>query len=241
MTMDARVSGWLPDGKGQPQRVLTDGAGRLLVSGGSGAAGAPSGNVQSIQGVSGGTPVPGILQNRQGISAGAASYQAFGLELSPYATPTDLFSLLNPAASGKTLYVRLFNILIQSTTATLLKFRFYKRTSPNTGGAPAALSIAKFNSNDAAAVGVPKAYTSAPVIVDNTTTLIGYQQVSTAGLTGAPGGASLGSQLPTSGSPLADIMEPLLLLPGEELVLNMAGQAMPSGAAFTPIFTWAEF
>ncbi len=187
-----------------------------------------------------GTALPATLKNKQTFSPGATSYIAIGLELSGYATPTDLFSLVNPAGSGKVLQARLFIVSFQSTTATLSKLRWFKRASLNTGGSPTLITPAKYDSTDPAPVGVVQAYTAAPTIVDSTAPLLAYQQALSAATTAAPANTSLSAVAANATNIGIDMAEPVTLRAGEELTFNFNGVALPLGTVMTPIIQWTE-
>ncbi len=186
------------------------------------------------------TAFPAILRNKQGFVPGAPTYVAIGLELTGYATPTDLFSIVNPVGSGKVLQVRVFTVLMQSTTATLVKCRWYKRMSLNTGGSPVAITPAKNDTTDDAPVGIVQAYTAAPTIVDSSAPLIAYQQLLTAAVTAAPATANIGAYAGSPVSMAVDMIEPTTIRPGQEFVFNFNSVGLPALSVLTPIIQWTE-
>lgn len=206
----------------------------------------PANTVDLFHVVKGGTVVIApigagqVPSTAQGIKPGNPTYFGFKLEDTSYATPTDMYSLVNPAGSGKVIIVRSFTMGMQSTTATLVKIRWFKRAALNTGGTYTAPGIIKYDSNDAAPVGVFKAWTSAPTINDNPGP-IGYQQISTSALTGGPFVTNMTSTIGgTTATNSVDLAEPITLRPGEEMAINFNGVALPGGAVFSPAAVWAE-
>lgn len=184
-------------------------------------------------------PVPVAQRTLALLSPGMPTFYAQSQAYASYATPTDLCALRNPLGSGKIVIPRIMGLSIGSTTAALMKFFWYRRASLNTGGTPTDIVPVQYDSAGAAAVAVPRVYGAAPTIVD-AAAIINQLQLSTAVLTAAPAnanssGASSGWAFGTS-----DLPSPLILRPGEELAMNLAGAAIPSG--FTSIFqvTWME-
>lgn len=191
--------------------------------------------------------------NLQGVAPGGASYIAILNNQAGYTNNTDLFSIYNPAAAAapKLIQVRVMGILIQSTTATLIAFKWAKRTSLNTGVTSTLLTPAKMDSNDPAPNGVAQVYTAAPTIVDTTAPIIAYQEALTATLTAAPAvfNTSSGGAFGLLPALTNDIAELLTLRPGEELAMNYkdavlndgtAQTSLPSGNKFTAIVQWTE-
>lgn len=158
-----------------------------------------------------------------------------------YATPTDMFAIRNPVDSDSIVVPRVLSMLAQSTAAALMKFSWYRRNALNTGGTPTDLAPVLYDSNGVPARAVPRVYGSAPNIVDGAAPIINLQWASTTTLATAPtnfntSGGSFGWALNA-----IDYASPLLLYPGQELVMNLAGAALPAGFTAICQATWMEY
>jgi hypothetical protein len=168
------------------------------------------------------------------------TYYASNLAYAAYATPTDIFSLVNPLGSGRLLVPRVMSLLGGSTAAALMKLYWYRRALLNTGGTPTDLTAVQYDSNSKPAVGIARLYTVAPTIVDAAAAIINLQWASTTVLTAAPtnfnsSGGSFGWALNAS-----DFASPLVLYPGQELAINLAGAALPAGFTAVAQLSWME-
>jgi hypothetical protein len=92
-----------------------------------------------------------------------ATYSATVTANAAYATPTDLLVL--PGSATKTIRLVRFDIASVATAAGIYTVHLVKRTAANTGGTSAAMTITKFDSNDAAASAVPVTYSVVPTSV----------------------------------------------------------------------------
>lgn len=185
-----------------------------------------------------------LLDNIGGYIGDNPFYQAVGAAYIAYPTPTDMFSLRNPVASGKRLYVRSMTLLVKTTVAAVLNFEYHKRTALNTGGTPTAITAAQFDSRDAVPVGVARVYGSAPVIVDpnSAANLVADQYGLSAVIASTPGNFMINGQgLSIVNAPLQDMCNSLILLEGEELAANFLGVALPAGFTAIPMVQWAEY
>lgn len=115
-----------------------------------------------VEGVASGTPVAVTLE-----SATKTTYSAAVIGLAPAATATDIFEI---AGSGtKTVKIRRLQISCTATAAGAYDFVLVKRSTANTVGTSTTLTNVSYDSNDAAATAVVKAYTANPT----TGTLVG--------------------------------------------------------------------
>ncbi len=92
-----------------------------------------------------------------------ATYSATVTANAAYATPTDLLVL--PGSATKTIRLVRFDIASVATAAGIYTVHLVKRTAANTGGTSAAMTITKFDANDAAASAVPVTYSVVPTSV----------------------------------------------------------------------------
>jgi len=180
-----------------------------------------------------------VLRGQNGQQAGGRTYVAFLRNFASYATPTDMIGLRG--AAGKAITVRFFGMLCQSTAATLKEFFFYRRALLDTLGTPTAITPVPYDTRGVAAAAVFNAYTALPTINDGAAPIIGYANALTAVLTGSPAAISLA----TSGLSLVvnvnvDIGKPLTILENQELVMNLAGAALPAGFLGCPLAQWVE-
>lgn len=189
--------------------------------------------------VSPSVPLPGLAKTMASLSPGMPTFYAQSPGYAAYATPTDLCAIRNPVGSGKLVIPRNMSLALGSTAAALMKLYWYRRTAFNTGGTPTDLTPVLYDSAGAAAVAVPRLYGAAPVIVD-AAAIIDQAQVSSAVLTAAPLSANSSSGVAGWAFGIGDYPSPLVLRPGEELVMNLAGAAIPAG--FSAIFqmVWME-
>jgi len=164
--------------------------------------------------------------------ARAAAYAA-------YATPTDMFSLRNPVNSGKILIPRIQSMLCGSTAAALMKFLWFRRAILNTLGTPTDIVALKYDSAGDNPVGVARTYGAAPTIND-AAAIINQLSLSTTVLTAAP--ANVNSSGGSYGWAFngQDFASPLLVRPGEELAMNLAGAAIPAGFVADCQVSWME-
>lgn len=175
---------------------------------------------------------PSIFTNLDTFYARSAGYVA-------YATPTDMFSLRNPLNSGKILIPRIQSMLVGSTAAALMKFFWYRRSVLNTLGTPTDLAALKYDSQGNNPVGVARIYGAAPTIND-AAAIINQFTLSSVVLTAAP------ANFNTSGGSYGwafneqDFPCPLLIRPGEELAMNLAGAALPGGFTADCQVSWME-
>src|SRR3954466_8474384 len=101
------------------------------------------------------------------LSTSARTYYASNLAYAAYATPTDIFSLINPANSATIIVPRVMSLLGNSTAAALMKFYWYRRALINTLGTPTDLAAVQYDSGSRAPVGIARTYGAAPTITDN--------------------------------------------------------------------------
>jgi len=187
-----------------------------------------------------------MLRSMTGQIGGNPEYMAIGAPYAGYATPTDMFTLINPLASGKLLCVRAMVLASKSTAATLLTFEWHRRAILNTAGTgtPTDIAAAKYDSRDAAAVGIARLYGSLPTINDanSAANFISTQIALTALITAAPAlYAIAGTGLfPTNGN-IQDISSPLMILQGQQLSMTLLGAALPAGFTAIPMVQWAEY
>lgn len=92
-----------------------------------------------------------------------ATYSATVVSNAAYATPTDLLVL--PGSATKTVRLVRFDISSAATAAGMYTVHLVKRTAANSGGTSAAMTITKFDSNDAAATAAPVTYSVVPTSV----------------------------------------------------------------------------
>jgi hypothetical protein len=78
-----------------------------------------------------------------------------------YATPTDLLVLPGSATAGKVVKLVRFDIASVATAAGIYTVHLIKRTTGNTGGTSAAMTITKLDSNDTATA-APVTYSVVP-------------------------------------------------------------------------------
>lgn len=189
-----------------------------------------------------GAPMPVAQRTMAKLVPGMPTFYAQSAGYLAYATPTDLCAVRNPVGSGKLIVPRNMSLNIGSTAAALMKFYWYRRNAFNTGGTPTDLTteIVKYDSGGAAAVCAPVLYTAAPTITDAAAKIVNQAQVSSAVLTAAPISANSSSGIAGWAFGASDLASPLVIRPGEELVMNLAGAALPAG--FTSIFqlVWME-
>lgn len=238
------IYNYLKNGIGLPTGAATA-ANQTAVQGTNGSAAPAKGvliqgwdgtNDQNISTTSGG------IVNTLSAPQPTASYRAVSYGNAAYATPTDLATLTNPTGSGKTIYVTQFAILPQQTTLATDTFYFLKRSAADTGGSPTNPTAVPFDSNDAAAVGVPAIYTAAPTpgaLVGTINQIMG-QAVAT---TSAPSPYGIFSGAATSyfASPNpSTLTQPIILHPGESLAVNFNGAALPTGFTAGYLFEWTE-
>lgn len=185
-------------------------------------------------------PMPVAPRGLAGFQPNGRSFYAFREPYVAYATPTDMLSLRNPAGSGKIILPRVMSLLCGSTAAALMKFYWYRRTALNTGGTPTDIVPVKYDSALAVAAGVPRVYGAGPVIVDAASP-INVLLASTTALAAAPtnfnsSGGSFGWSLNAM-----DFATPLVLHPGEEIAMNLAGAALPAGFTSIAQLSWIEY
>lgn len=182
---------------------------------------------------------PVVPFGNAGICAGLQTYYAQTPAYAGYVTPTDMFSLRNPVGSGKLVIPRVQSMLIGSTAAAVMKTYWFRRNALNTGGTPTDLVPVKYDTLGDAPVGVARTYGSAPVIVD-AAAVVNLLIASSAVLAAAPtnfntSGGSFGNALN-----LSDFATPLVLRPGEEFAMNLAGAAIPAGFTAICQISWME-
>lgn len=183
-----------------------------------------------------------IMRNNDRVYPGNPSYAGFGANAAPPATPTDMFGLQNPANSGKIIAVRYFGMLAGATAASLVELFFKRRSALNTNGTPTAITAAKYDSADAAAVGVFQRYTVNPTINDAAAVTCAYMKSQTATLAASYAQMHMFAQGPGGIVNInQDVGKPFVIRPGEELVCNFAGAALPGGFTFIPLAQWAEY
>lgn len=175
-----------------------------------------------------------------GLNPNLRTYYAISEGYAAYATPQDMFSLINPAGSNVLVIPRIHSLLAQSTAATLLKFYWRRRSAINTGGTPTDITPVPYDSgNPIAPQAIARLYGAAPT-TSGAAPIVNYLQLSTAVTTAAPAnvnssGGSYGWALNNS-----DFAHPLILRPGEELALNLAGAALPAGFTSVAQVSWME-
>lgn len=162
-----------------------------------------------------------------------ATYSATIADLSPAASPTDVFTLTGSASK----VVRLTKLIVQGSGTNSLAYDFIllKRSTANTGGTSTTRTAVPHDSSDAAATATARAYTANPTLG----TLIGqiraYKVV-------IPQSSPLGgaSGLSITEVTFGDISKaPTLRSTSEVLALNL-GAVTLTGGSISISFEWTE-
>lgn len=157
------------------------------------------------------------------------TYAAVVTALAPAASATDFFTITG--AAGKIVQVREIGCTGTSTAAGSLAVTLTKRSTANSAGTSTTMTNVPFNSGNAAASAVVKAYTANPT----TGTAVG---VIASGLLATVAPASSG----VNGFDLRFTDQlPTLVSASQVLALNAGGASFTSGASLTCRVVWTEF
>lgn len=170
------------------------------------------------------------------------TYECQMIGYAGYANATDWFALRNPVGSGKRLSPRWFGALANQTAGAVTEWFFYRRSAFNTGGAPTFGTPVSFDSADAAPVGLPLTYGSAPVIVDSGAPMLYRVPFAIAAAAPAnPSNVNLASTgLFFATAPVVDFLDMFHINPGEELVINNNGVSFGAGFSAIGQCQWTE-
>lgn len=164
------------------------------------------------------------------------TYFGYGTGYAAYATPTDMLTI--SGSSTKIIRIMAAVMRIGTTSASLQKLYFVKRTAANTGGTSTTPTPSKLDSASPAASAVLRLYTAIPDTLGTGTTL-GEANVVTAVLTAAPGVFQLAT--PVRQADTITIHTPVILRGASEfLCLNWGGAALPAGFTATWEILWTE-
>lgn len=157
---------------------------------------------------------------------------------SGYATPQDLACITGSAT--KIVKVTAVNVKAGATAATAANYFLIKRSTADTGGAPASQPKIPYDSNDPAASAVVNIYTSLPALGTN----IGMVRNTSYLLPALSPGPVLSMQLLTRdylpSDPVGQQKKVILRGVAEYLCINFVGAALPAGYSAVYTFEWTE-
>lgn len=160
-----------------------------------------------------------------------ATYSAAAVNFTPAATPTDVCVL--PGSASKT--IRVTRIMVQgfATTKGSMALVIVKRTTADTGGTSAALTVIPYDSGDAAGTAAPLKYTANPTI--NST--VGTYDTKSLNFAVA-GDESTPYIFDTSyrGGAKALVLRGV----AEQIAVNLSGAAVPTGGTIGCSYEWTE-
>lgn len=172
------------------------------------------------------------------LGSGLATYSAEIQGITPYATPTDLFTIFG--APGKVTRISGMRLFGRSTAAAVVILNWSKRSAINTGGTFVAMTAVPYDSASPAAGATVGYYTAAPSglgaavgnlrITSTVTTVI----VASGGQNSLITGSFPPANLITFNSPI------LLRGATEGVAINLAGVANPSGYIVDMGAEWTE-
>lgn len=175
------------------------------------------------------TPLPTTLKSNTGIAAGLPTYNYISTFFTPVATGHDVATVCGSAS--KTVVVFTFTARMQSTSATLVKILFEKRSAVTTGGTPSALTAVPLDSAFGAATAVVNTYVSGTSTDPTPGTSLGSiaeAWVVDATTTAAPISYSL--YLAMAAASAISYVAPIVLHGAAECIaLNNQGAAWPAG------------
>ena len=160
-----------------------------------------------------------------------ATLTAFG----PYATPSDIVQLFNPAASTRTVRVSRVNVSGASTAASTNRILLIKRSATDTGGTSASVTMTPMDSVDPAPQATTLSWSAVPTGLGTAQGTIGSYVMNSPTLT-AGGSAWIAEELFGA----ARGVKSCVLHAGEALCLNMNGAAVPSGLVLDIEIEWTE-
>lgn len=162
-----------------------------------------------------------------------ASYRASASDVSPVASATDATILCGSAT--KTIRVNRVAITADATSAGVIDFYLFKRTTANTGGAASAVSVGQMDSNDPAATATVAKYTANPATL-GTGVLIASDHYA------LPAAASTGIPVFIWSEDFGTRNNETLVLRGvaQCLAVNLNAQAIPAGMNMYVNYGWTE-
>ena len=162
------------------------------------------------------------------------TYSAVAVDYAPYATATDMFTLVNPANSGVICKVTLIRVSGTANTTNSMDIYAYIRTALNTGGTSTAINDALHDSTNPASKATAYTYSAAPTALGAGTLFRGDRIV----LPGSsPNVSLLGIQwdFGTRGGSQA-----IHVRPGQLLAINNAGNSVAAGTNLYITMEWSE-
>ena len=160
---------------------------------------------------------------------GAPIYRASTTVFTPGATPQDVCTLRGSAT--KTLLVSRVILSTQQTTAGRNVWHIVKRSTANTGGTSAAMTMVPLDSAAVAATATALTYTANPTAG----TLVGRIEVRHVA-SPAPATATLGNV-----ASVVDFAAPVMLRGASQVLgWNFNGVVLPAGLSITCTFEWSE-
>ncbi len=165
------------------------------------------------------------------VTSGSATYAATTAYTTPYATPTDVVTIAGSAT--KTVKVVRITISSTQTTAGINQWFLVYRTTADTGGATTALTKVALDQNNAAATAAALLYTAAPTINSTVGTVRAPSILSPAPASLFQADYSLFDDNFT-GQPI------VLRGTAQQLALNFAGVAVPTGLSLSVTIYWTE-
>ena len=178
---------------------------------------APDSNVDQQRSAPGAIGIPSV--NSEGTKV---TYSVGVIGFTPVATPTDFFEI--KGSTSRTLRILRLSISGIATAAASIAIQAIKRSTANSGGTPAAQTIAPHDSNDAAATAVVNTYSANPTLG----TSVGAPRAQTLNL-GAAGAAGVIAWDFTTRNGKGIVLRGV----AQSLNLNWNGAAVPAGTVLS--------
>ncbi len=159
-----------------------------------------------------------------------ATFSASVVSNAAYATPTDVLVL--PGNASKTLKVVRFDISSAATAAGMYTCHLIKRTTANSGGTSSAMTITRFDSNDAAVTGAPVTYSVVPTSVGTGTDIAAFRLFQSTLTTQPERQVLLFGNGPMEAVTLRGT--------AQAFAVNFGGVALPAGSIFDMTIYWTE-